>query len=278
MKRCALLFVGLLVLALPVLADTPLGTARATWEAAGSPPSSPAPLAPSTPGTLWDNGAADLVNGVTSERNTAITGTGGPEGDHASTIADDFALPSGGTLAEVRACLFISGGVTLAEMYVYADAGGTPGAAPIAGAPTTADLVTTTYTDNTVRCPNAFGLIGREFQFVLGGSVVLPAGTYWLAVVGDGQGDLASRAFRATSGVPFQLNSAVIGSTVFTYPYWTTTLATHAVPEFAFDIDGPGGAPATEVPAISGFGVAALCLLIGLAALFSLRKNRKAAA
>jgi hypothetical protein len=97
-------------------------------------------------------------------------------------------------------------------------------------------------------------------------------------VVGDGQGDLASRAFRATSGVPFQLNSAVIGSTVFTYPYWTTTLATHAVPEFAFDIDGPGGAPATEVPAISGFGVAALCLLIGLAALFSLRKNRKAAA
>lgn len=277
MKRIVAGLAFILVACLPAWADSPATTARGAWEAAGSPPvAPPGPLAPGTPGTLWDNGPNDLVNGLSSERDTIVFGTGGPEGDHGSTIANDFDLPTGGTLDEIRVCLFATANVTLAELYIYADAGGVPGAAPIFGAPTNADLTTTTYTDNTTRCQPAFGFPGREFRWTLGGSIFLPPGTYWLAVVGDGQGG-GGRAFWTTSGAIQVLSSGQIGSTFFGFPYWTPIIALGIEPEFAFDIDGTAGQSILEIPTISGVGIAALSLLLGLAAFLSLRKSRNAA-
>ena len=83
-----------------------------------------------TQGNLWDNGINDLVNGLASERRTFTTATGGPEGDHISTIADDFNVPgrlSGGPtfeLDEIRACHFAN--PTEAGMWIYNDGGTTP--------------------------------------------------------------------------------------------------------------------------------------------------------
>jgi len=279
-RKLWVLFAGLLLVSGLALADAPK-TAREYWEQAGSPPVVPGPLAPGTPGTLWDNGAFDLVNGFSSERATVVSGTGGPEGDHGSTLANDFDLPIGGTLDEVRVCFLVTPGLTTAEMYIYADAAGVPGAAPVVGAPTTADLVTTTYTDNTARCASAFGLVGREFQFVLNGSVVLPPGHYWLAVVGDGLGDTSSRAFWGNSSNVLNFFEAQWGSTFFAFPYWTpATVANPTVEvEFAFDIDGTAGQQTTvlEIPTLGQAGFALLAILLGGAAFVALRRSRKTA-
>jgi len=273
------LLAGLLLVTGMAYADSPK-TAREYWEQAGSPPVVPGPLAPGTPGTLWDNGPSDSVDGLASERATAVSGTGGPEGDHGSTVADDFTLPEGGTLDEVRVCMLTLAS-TLAEMYIYADVGGAPGPAPVFGAPTTADLTTTTYTDNTTRCANAFGLTGREFRFELNGSVVLAPGTYWLAAVGDGQGNQGDRDFWATSGqTPIQSVGAW-GSTFFSVPYWTPVTGAMSTGEldFAFDIDGTAGQQTTvlEIPTLGQAGFALLAILLGGAAFVALRRSRNTA-
>jgi len=183
---------------------------------------------PGTAGNLWDNGANDLVDGLASERGTIITGTGGPEGIDASTIANDFVLPSGAAIQEIRVCLFHDG--TSAELYIYNDAGGSPAlpvTAPLFGAPTTADVVSSTFSDETARCRLTAGFRpGREYTFNLSTTGVafpsLPPGRYWLAVVAIG----GSRGFWATSDLnaPPQAQaslSAQIGSTFFGFPYWT---------------------------------------------------------
>jgi hypothetical protein len=117
----------------------------------------------SLPGNVWDNGPANGINALTSERDTNISGTGGPEGDHASTIADDFDLASNTNIEEIRVCLYHDG--TTAELYIYSDSAGAPGPAvnaPLFGAPTTASVVSTTSNDNTSRCLNDFGFPGRQ--------------------------------------------------------------------------------------------------------------------
>ena len=81
--------------------------------------------AASTPGTLWDNGPNNLVDGLSSEAGTFVSGTGGPEGDHGSTIADDFLLTVQSELTEIRVCFFSD--TPTAELYIYADNGGMPG-------------------------------------------------------------------------------------------------------------------------------------------------------
>jgi hypothetical protein len=81
----------------------------------------------SLPGNVWDNGPANGINALTSERDTNISGTGGPEGDHASTIADDFDLASNTNIEEIRVCLYHDG--TTAELYIYSDSAGAPGPA-----------------------------------------------------------------------------------------------------------------------------------------------------
>ena len=271
------LFAGLVLVTGLAFADAPAKTAREAWEQAGSPPVVPGPLVPGTPGTLWDNGANDGVNGLATERNTAVSGTGGPEGDHGATVADDFDLPEGGSIDEVRVCLWTAA-TTLAEMYIYADVGGAPGPTPIAGAPTTADFTTTTYTDSTTRCAGGYGWTGREFRFVLNGSVVLPPGTYWLVVVGDGQGNQTDRDFWATSGLPLTLTEGVFGSTFFAVPYWTPVSGIgFTSPEFAFDIDGTAGQQTTvlEIPTLGQAGFALLAILLGGAAFVALRRSRK---
>ncbi|MCB9176287.1 MAG: hypothetical protein H6648_03940 [Caldilineae bacterium] len=203
---------------------------------------------PNEIGTLWENGPANLVNGLASERNTFTTGTGGPEGDHIATIAVDFDVPGlaagagSFTLEEFRICLFHTG--TTSEMYGYVDDGGSPAApvtAPLFGAPSTPDIVSTTFEDNGARCGGAFGYPGRQYQFnaATTGTVmpVVPVGTYWVAAVGEG----GSRGFWAQSNGPTDPgntgNSDVWGSSVFGAAYWTPT-SSQGQANFAMDIDG----------------------------------------
>ena len=235
-------------------------------------------LAASTPGTLWDNGPFNGVNGLTSEANTFTSGTGGPEGDHVSTIADDFIVTGRSELTEIRVC-FLSG-TPSAELYIYADNGGIPGpsvTSPIFGGPTTASVVTSTYNDNTARCQPAFGFPGREYVFnATTTGVTLPtldAGHYWLAVVGRGPGS-PNRAFWADSYPTNPLNGAVWGSTSFGSSYWSPTSG-QGQPHFAFDIDGrPAGA--TAVPTMTEWGVIIFIVLAGLGAGYCLRKQKRA--
>ena len=161
-------------------------------------------------GTMWDGGPANGVNGLASERGTFTSGTGGPEGDHVSTVADDFEVPglaagSGNfILEEFRPCLYHPG--TSAEMYLFLDDGGSPpttvtdvifGRSSTNGLP---KVVSTSYQDNTSRCQAAFGYPGRQFAFNEDTTGVImptvPEGIYWLAVIGEG----GSRAFWADSG------------------------------------------------------------------------------
>ncbi len=279
MKRQALVVLAVLGAAQICLAQ-PSTNAREECERAGldcsGVPTNAGPLEVVGP-VLWDNGAADGVNGVTSERNTVVSGTGGPEGDHGSTIADDFQLTSATTLAEIQVCLLVTSEVTSAEMYIYADAAGSPAlpvVAPLVGAPTTASIVSTTYVDNTSFCPDAFGIIGRAFRFTeatTGTAISLPAGTYWLAVVGEDAG--SGRAFWATSSAPIPLSSAVWGSTFFGTTYWTTTLSTHGLSDFAFRILGAPRLTAA-IPALGPRGLVGLALLLGAVALVVLRLRR----
>ena len=133
------------------------------------------------------------MNGLTSEAGTLVSGSGGPEEDHGTTIADDFMLTGRFELTEIRVCFLAD--TPSAELYIYTDNGGIPGpsvTSPIFGGPTTASVVTSTYNDNTARCQPAFGYPGREYVFnatTTGVSLpTLTVGHYWLAVVGRGRG------------------------------------------------------------------------------------------
>jgi hypothetical protein len=230
--------------------------------------------AASTPGTLWNNGPNNLFDSLSSEADTLVTGTGGPEGDHGSTVADDFLLTVQSELTEIRVCFFSD--TPTAELYIYADDGGMPGpsvTAPIFGGPTTASVVTTTYNDNTARCQPAFGYPGREYVFNASTTgVTLPtlaAGRYWLAVVGRGPGSPNNRAFWATSSPSNPLIGGVWGSTFFGEPYWSS-----ANSDFAFDVDGRRSA--TSVPALTDWGILILILLAGLGAIHRLQRQGKA--
>ncbi len=227
-------------------------------------------LAASTPGTLWDNGPNNLVDGLSSEAGTTVTGSGGPEGDHGSTIADDFMLTAQSELTEIRVCFLA--GTPSAELYIYTDNSGMPGpsvTSPIFGGPTTASVVTSTYNDNTARCQPDFGFPGREYVFnATTTGVTLPtlnAGHYWLAVVGRGPGS-PNRAFWADSSPSNPLNGAVWGSTFYGISYWSPTSG-QGQPHFAFDIDGrPAGVAA--VPAMTEWGVIIFIIFAGWSGLF----------
>ena len=232
-------------------------------------------LAASTPGTLWDNGPNNLVNGLASEADTFTSGTGGPEGDHVATVADDFILAATSELTEIRVCFF--SGTPTAELYIYTDNSGMPGpsvTSPIFGGPTTASVVTATYSDNTARCQPAFGFPGREYVFNASTTgVTLPtlnAGHYWLAVVGRGPG---TRAFWADSSPSVPLLGGMWGSAVFGYPYWSPTSG-QGQPDFAFDIDGRR--LVTAVPTLTEWGMLIIMLLAGLGAIHRLRRQGKA--
>jgi hypothetical protein len=238
--------------------------------------------AASTPGTLWDNGAADLVNGVSSEANTIVSGTGGPDGDHGSTIADDFVVTTTSKLSEIRVCFLTD--TPTAELYIYADNGGVPGpsvTAPLFGSPTTDSVVTTTFNDNTARCPNNFGWTGREFMFnatTTGFELpTLSPGRYWLAVVGRGPGSSGNRAYWATSTNNAPADALVFnpvwGSTYFVAAYWTPNpggnLDIHA---FAFDIDSQP----TTVPTMNEWGMIIFIVIAGIGSFYYLRRQRSA--
>ncbi len=232
--------------------------------------------APGTPGTLWANGATNSVNGLASERATFTTGTGGPEGDHIATIAEDFYVTVASQVTEIRVCLYHDG--TTAEMYLYADAGGAPGPSvvqPLFGAPTGPDAVSSTFNDETARCTTAFGWPGREYVFNAATTGVtfpiLEPGRYWLAVVGES----GTRAFWADTN-PSPSPGAVWGSDTFGFPYWSDTGA-QGQPDFAFDIDGEPATNLLEVPTLSGIGLFALAaLLVGISVVV-LRRRRAAA-
>jgi len=236
-------------------------------------------LAASTPGTLWDNGPFNGVNGLTSEAGTLVSGSGGPEEDHGTTIADDFMLTGRFELTEIRVCFLAD--TPSAELYIYTDNGGIPGpsvTSPIFGGPTTASVVTSTYNDNTARCQPAFGYPGREYVFnatTTGVSLpTLTVGHYWLAVVGRGPGSPNNRAFWADSSPSNPLNGAVWGSTVFGISYWSPT-SDQGQPHFAFDIDGrPAGV--TAVPTMTEWGVIIFIIFAGLGAVYFMRRQRRA--
>jgi hypothetical protein len=259
----------------PAVVDGHYASAREQWlsEQGPMPEVDPGSAQGVATGLIWDNGGANSVDGLASERNTAISGTGGPESDHASTVADDFLINSFTTLGEIRVCLYHNG--PSAEMYIYRDDGGSPAlpvTAPLWGAPTTADIVSSTFQDNTARCPNAFGLIGRQYVFsqaTTGVAISLAAGHYWLAVVGEG----GSRSFWAQSSPSIPLNTGRWGSTFFTIPYWTDTNTAPAMfqPSFAFEITATSGLAA---PTLSIVGLFAAVL--GLLAFGVLRVRRRA--
>jgi hypothetical protein len=223
---------------------------------------------------VWDNGGSNQVNGLASERNATVSGTGGPEGDHGSTVADDFQIDSPTIVDEIRVCLYHNG--TTAEMYIYQDAGGVPAApvtAPLWGAPTTVDIVSTTFQDNTPRCQNAFGYTGRQYVFsqaTTGVAITLAPGRYWLAVVGEG----GSRGFWATSSPANPLNIGKWGSTFFGTLYWSdTTLKGPEFRSFAFYITD--FATSTSVPALGGIGLLVVVVLLLALGGLSFRQVRR---
>lgn len=169
--------------------------------------------APNVPGTLWDNGPGNAVNGLTSERRTFTTGTDGPEGDWIGAISEDFeTLGSGDTLIEeVRTCMYSN--PTEAEIWFWEDAGDNPPSPPSAanlfrGSPADAGFnnnagANNGFFDNGARCGAAFGFPGRQFQFnpqTTGAPLdlwVFPPGTYWVTSVGgpNSGGAAGGRAF-----------------------------------------------------------------------------------
>lgn len=222
-------------------------------------------------GTLWDGGPTNGVNGLASERSTFTSGSGGPEGDHIATIANDFEVPglaagSGSFLLEEFRICFYAGTPTF-EAYLYQDGGGQPappvtnviwGRSSTNGLP---DAVSTTFADNGSRCQGAFGYPGRQVAFNTDTTgITMPVvgtGIYWVAAVGQGPG-APNRAFWADSngsgsGLP-NLATGRWGSSVFGFPYWSDT-GGQGQPHFAFDIDGRvAGAPFDGVDPNSQLG------------------------
>ena len=228
---------------------------------------------------IWENGPFDGNDGLASIRNGFLTGTGGPEGDHGSTVADDFQIPANAGPLEFQVCIQATG-IVLAEMYVWTDAGGTPTlpvTAPILGAPTTASIVSTTYVRNTAYCPDVFGDEGRLYLFneaTTGAALSLPAGTYWLAAVGEGTGP-SSYAYFATSTPATPLASGVWGSTAAAATYWSPVSAFGTYwHDFAFRVVSVQDVPLQAIPALDARGLALLAALLVGAALVVLRLRR----
>jgi hypothetical protein len=200
---------------------------------------------PGVPGTLWDNGGFDLVNGYPSYGfgyNMPITSFG-PEGDIFVMIADDFVLTATAQLTEIRACV-LTNLVASAEIYIYSDDGGKPKlpvTTPIFGAPAGSSVESTTFSENNSRCQNAYGFVGRQFIFNATTTGVtfptLNAGTYWLAVVGKGG---FSQAYLGTSS-PVNAGFGAQYGSYMVDPFWTPA----PINEFAFDIDGGDTTPPT---------------------------------
>lgn len=280
-------FFAALLLAAPVFSAAPpaISAAEECAQSGGScgasAPGSRAPLPELSSNfvLVWENGQANLVNGWTSERNTSVNGTGGPEGDHGSTIADDFQVPAGMGPLSFYVCFFTTPNITTAEMYLWANAAGSPQlpvTSPLVGAPTTPSIVTTTYLDNTSYCPNAFGIIGRLFVFTpqtTGQIVQLPAGTYWLGVVGEDAG--SGRAFWATSSPATPLSRSRIGSTFFGFSYWTDMNVLSSDPaQYNSSFRVLGEVSAQAIPTLGSWGILALAVGLALAALGLLRFRR----
>ncbi len=264
----------------------PLASASEACRAGGGPctPSSPESRAP-LPGLdtntilVWENGPANGFNGWSSERNTSISGTGGPTGNHASTITDDFQVSSAVGQLTFYACLLTTPQISSAEMWVWANSGGAPQlpvTSPILGAPTTANISSTTYLRNTSYCPDSFQREGRLYVFsraTTGVSLTLPPGTYWFSAIGVDAG--AGRAFFATSTPTVPLSVGRTGSTFFGQSYWTpiTTLSTDTRDHnFAFRVTGEVITQA--IPTVSTWGFVALGVGLAAAALWVLRLRR----
>jgi hypothetical protein len=152
---------------------------------------------------VWENGSANRVAGWTSEQNTELAGTGGLSGNPASTITDDFQVPSGVGELSFAACLLTTPEIPSAKMGVWANSGGAPQppvSNPMLGAATTGQISSTTYVRNSSYCPDDFDLDfeGRLCLFgqsTTGGSLTLPAGTYRFSAIGVDAG--SGRAFFA---------------------------------------------------------------------------------
>ena len=233
------------------------------------------------PNVIWENGPFDGIDGLASARNTVFFGTGGPEGDHGITVADDFQVAGAVSGLEFHVCLQASPEITAAEMYVWTDTGGAPTApvtAPLLGGPTTASIVSTTFFRNTAYCPDAFNDEGRLYVFseaTTGVPLSLPAaGTYWLGAVGENAG--AGVVYFATSSPLTPLNTGVVGSTQFAVPYWTPTDDAFGLPpyNYAFRVLQPLDVPLQAIPALGAKGFALLAGLLAAAALVALRLRR----
>jgi hypothetical protein len=167
-------------------------------------------------------------------------------------------------------------GILAAEMWVWADAGGTPQLpvnAPILGAPTTANISSTTYLRNTTYCPDYpdIGLEGRLYLFSLlttGASLTLPPGTYWFSAIGVGPGGTnAEFAFFETSSPITPLASAVFGSTAYGFSYWTSVSGLTSDTSFhnvAFRVLGE--VSPQSIPTLNTVGLGLLVLLLAAAA------------
>jgi hypothetical protein len=179
------------------------------------------------------------------------------------------------------ACLQTTSNISSAEMWVWANSGGSPQlpvTSPILGAPTTANISSTTYLRNTTYCPDNFGFEGRLYEFsqaTTGVSLTLPPGTYWFSAIGVDAGN--GRAFFATSSPTTPLSIARFGSTFYSsYSYWTpmsSVTPNPAIHNVAFRI--LGALPPTQaIPTVSRWGLLALGLALAAAAFWAIRLRR----
>jgi len=229
--------------------------------------------AASSQSPVWDNGAYEVGgSGLVSARDAYIRGRGGPEGDHAATVVDDFEIRRPTRLSQVEVC-FLLDKMPLAEMYVFPDLDGEPALVPLLGAPTSPDITTLAWAANTPRCRPFRRWTGAEIRFDLGpAGPILQPGRYWLAVVVDGLGDIRVHPFWAQSSPEQPLERARWGAEHFWIPYWTPIDSRCGTcRDFSFRIYGEQ-VSVVEVPATSEFSRALMVVFLGLAGVSLLRR------
>jgi hypothetical protein len=186
------------------------------------------PATTTTAGTLWSNGPADQVNGLTSMDPPNIA-------NFTARTADDFQLASGCPLyavSEIRVTMQTSSVPPDAYIELYNDSGvgGPVNAPPFASYPSTS---------NVDLGWNIGGHQAYEFTIPTPGLSLSP-GNFWLAAVGIPDGSGSDQAFFATAGNGVtQLDQGYFLSAYFGFPTWSpTSTVMGSATDFAFDIDG----------------------------------------
>lgn len=220
---------ALAVRPIPAQEETPPDGVRVSAsDGTEAPVSNMHPTDTTTAGTLWSNGPADQVNGVTSIDPPNV-------GDFTSRTADDFQLPSSCpsyTVSEIRVTMLTDSASPDAyiELYDHSGNGGPVNAPAFVSYPSTSK-VDLGWDIN--------GFQAYEYTIPTPGLSLSP-GYYWLAAVGIPDGFGLDNAFFATAGNGvIQLDQGYFLSTEFGYPTWTPLIDFLGfASDFAFDIDG----------------------------------------